>query len=152
MVELVTGSGAHRTLSLNAAQQYAAEAQRLAQAEAAQQRRDLLAVGAARLRADPLARGPLDATVPAGDVDARSADRPSRSPQLADLVSDPNEVNRILEETQGVNRRGSDGDRAAQAALLVDAFRRSLFISMIDPGRAMTVLGARDIIKMEDET
>ena len=64
-------------------------------------------------------------------------------------VRDPEIVNQILEDTQGLDRyRQRQEELLRQASLVTDAYERSVFISMIDPGRAMTVLGTREDMKL----
>lgn len=69
--------------------------------------------------------------------------------QFATLVRDSEIVNRVLEDTQGIGRyRQQQEGILRQASLITDAYERSVFISMIDPGRAMTVLGTREDAKL----
>lgn len=147
MVEIVSGSGIDRILSQNEVQEDRATRQNRLRAVDA---RD----GRIEMRAATLARG-LEAEALAqaenqGAVDLES-DAATRQPRFADLVGNAESVNRALEETQGVDRVASAGERLRQAAVLTDSFLRSYFISMIDPGRAMTMISPRDIARPLEE-
>ena len=97
---------------------------------------------AAPLAADQAAR--LDLR----DSEARGIEGAERRLQFATFVRDPETVNQILEDTQGLDRyRQRQEELLRQASLVTDAYERSVFISMIDPGRAMTVLGTREDMK-----
>jgi hypothetical protein len=81
--------------------------------------------------------------------EARGTEGPERRPQFATFVRDPETVNQMLDDTQGLDRyRQHQEDLLRQASLVTDAYARSVFISMIDPGRAMTVLGTREDMKL----
>ena len=83
------------------------------------------------------------------ESEARSIKGAERRPQFATFVRDPEIVNQILEDTQGLDRyRQRQEELLRQASLVTDAYERSVFISMIDPGRAMTVLGTREDMKL----
>ena len=60
-------------------------------------------------------------------------------------------MNRALEDTQGVDRRIAAGERLRQAAVLAESFLKSYFISMIDPGRAMTMISPREIARPPED-
>ena len=82
------------------------------------------------------------------ESEARGIEGPERRSQFATFVRDPETVNQILEDTQGLDRyRQRQEELLRQASLVTDAYERSVFISMIDPGRAMTVLGTREDMK-----
>lgn len=145
MVEIVSGSGIARILSLNEVQED--RTARLNTGRAADARDTRLAVREATLarslEVEALAQAAGD--TPA-DADA-AEDAATRRPRFADLVGDAETVNRALEDTQGVDRRASAGERLRQASVLADSFLRSYYISMIDPGRAMTMISSRDIAR-----
>ncbi|MAO57567.1 MAG: hypothetical protein CMM61_18000 [Rhodospirillaceae bacterium] len=83
------------------------------------------------------------------ESEARGIEGPERRSQFATFVRDPEIVNQILEDTQGLDRyRQRQEELLRQASLVTDAYERSVFISMIDPGRAMTVLGTREDMKL----
>ena len=82
------------------------------------------------------------------ESEARGIKGAERRPPFATFVRDPETVNQILEDTQGLDRyRQRQEELLRQASLVTDAYERSVFISMIDPGRAMTVLGTREDMK-----
>lgn len=148
MVEIVSGSGIDRILSQNEVQEdRAMRLNRLRAAEARDGRVEIRAATLARgLEAEALAQAENQGTA----VDLES-DAATRQPRFADLVGNAESVNRALEETQGVDRVVSAGERLRQAAVLTDSFLRSYFISMIDPGRAMTMISPRDIARPLEE-
>lgn len=149
MVEIVSGSGLTRILTTNEVQEDRVFFQNRVRAADAQDRRAAIReAGLSRaVEAEALARA---ATADAATADAATAvedpdaDTTSRRPRFADLIDNAEAVNRALEETQGVDRVLSEGERLRQAAILEDAFRRSYFISMVDPGRAMTMISPRE--------
>tara|TARA_B100000965_G_scaffold249994_1_gene210242 strand:+ start:1651 stop:2112 length:462 start_codon:yes stop_codon:yes gene_type:complete len=152
MVEIVSGSGLTRILTTNEVQEDRVYFDNLARAADAQDRRAAIrGAGLSRaVEADALARAATaDAAAAAEQPDDDTA---SRRPRFADLFDNPDAVNRALEETQGVDRVLSEGERLRQAAVLEDAFRRSYFISMVDPGRAMTMISPRETVgPLEDD-
>ena len=144
MVEIVSGSGLARILTTNEVHEDRVFFQNRARAADAQDRRAAIReAGLSRaVEAEALARAATaDAAAAVEDPDA---DTTSRRPRFADLLDNAEAVNRALEETQGVDRVLSEGERLRQAAILEDAFRRSYFISMVDPGRAMTMISPRE--------
>lgn len=151
MVEFVSGSGIDRILSRNEVQENEALRVRTDSAVAALDRRQELAEAAAARRPGIGGFSAGAGVDPEAGGDLRPADQPNRTPRLSDVLGDPAAANQLLEDGQGVDQAVSQADRLQQAALIDDAFRRSVFISMIDPGRAMTVLGTRQTIAMEDD-
>ncbi|MEQ9172000.1 MAG: hypothetical protein RLO05_12585 [Rhodospirillales bacterium] len=148
MVEIVSGSGIDRILSQNEVQEdRTTRLNRLRATEARDGRLEVRAATVARgLEAEALAQAQgQDA---AADLEP---DAPTRRPRFADLVGDTDSVNRVLEETQGIDRLITAGERLRQAAVLTDSFLKSYFISMIDPGRAMTMISPRDIARPPEE-
>lgn len=149
MVEIVSGSGIERILSYNEVQED--QTQRLNTVRAADARDGRLEIREASLarglQAEALARAAADEAA-AEDL---TPDAATRRPRFADLVGDPETVNRALEDLQGVESSASAGERLRQAAVLADNFLRSYFISMIDPGRAMTMISPRDIARPPEE-
>jgi hypothetical protein len=148
MVEIVSGSGIDRILSRNEVQEdRATQLNRLRAVEARDGRVEIRAATLARgLEAEALAQAENQGA--AADLESDAA---TRQPRFADLVGDSETVNRALEETQGVDRVATAGERLRQAAVLADSFLKSYFISMIDPGRAMTMLSPRDIARPLEE-
>ncbi|MAO56437.1 MAG: hypothetical protein CMM61_12160 [Rhodospirillaceae bacterium] len=153
MVEIVSGSGLTRILTTNEVQEDRVFFQNRARAADAQDRRAAIReAGLSRaVEAEALARAATaDAAAAAEQPDDDTA---SRRPRFADLFDNPDAVNRVLEETQGVDRVLSEGERLRQAAVLEDAFRRSYFISLVDPGRAMTMISPRETATpLEDDS
>ncbi|MEQ8504371.1 MAG: hypothetical protein RIB80_03530 [Rhodospirillales bacterium] len=148
MVEIVSGSGLDRILSLNAVQQDAVARQNMRQAAGALERRnDLVEVARGTNRARPIPIGdPRPSIGPTRDFPIETEFRTNR---LAKLVRDPETMNQILEITQGADRRQETaGDRIIQASMVKDAYDRSVYISMIDPGRELTVMIAREKAKL----
>jgi len=147
MVEIVSGSGIDRILSQNEVQEdRTTRLNRLRAAEARDGRLEVRAATVARgLEAEALAQAQGQ---DAADLDP---DAPTRRPRFADLVGDTDSVNRALEETQGIDRLVTAGERLRQAAVLTDSFLKSYFISLVDPGRAMTMISPRDIARPPEE-
>lgn len=150
MVQIVSGTGIDRILSAQEVREDQVASRLQAQVVAGNAARadalsDVRAVRA-HLRADEitdLVKPPL--TEREGEGDAREVDQLDRRPQLGSLLDDPQQVNEILQETQGVDTPFQQGLKEQQAALLEDAYRRALFIATIDPGRSPTVLAPRDL-------
>ena len=84
-------------------------------------------------------------------VEARDGRVEIRAAKVLFLVVDTDSVNRVLEETQGIDRLVTAGERLRQAAVLTDSFLKSYFISLVDPGRAMTMISPRDIARPLEE-
>jgi hypothetical protein len=150
MVEIVSGSGIARILSYNEVQEDRVARENAARAALARDGRiDVREAGLARaLEAEALA-GAATREAPADGV--AGDDTSTRSPRFADLVSDPETVNRALEDTQGVDRQISEGERLRQAASLADSFLRNYFISLIDPGRAISTISPRDLVRPTED-
>lgn len=148
MVEIVSGSGIDRILSKNEVQEdLAARLNRQRAAEARDTRVEIRAAALARgLEAEAL--GQAENQGAAGDLESDTA---IRQPRFADLVGNAETVNRALEETQGVDRLVTAGERLRQSAVLTESFLKSYFISMVDPGRAMTMISPRDIARPLEE-
>jgi uncharacterized protein (DUF1501 family) len=144
MVSIVSGTGIDRILSLNEVQEDRATAlNRLRAADARDTRIEIRAASLARgLEAEALAQAQDQGA--AADLEPDAA---TRRPRFADLVGNAETVNRALEDTQGVDRVVTAGERLRQAAVLADSYLRSYFISMIDPGRAMSTISPRDIAR-----
>ena len=150
MVDIVSGSGLSRILTRNEVQEDTVVRQNLLHATEAAARREELARATALRRPDPV----LGAGVGSAQAVDRElpTDSANRFPRLATFIADPASVNRILEDSQGVDRIPTAAERLGQAAVINDSFRRSFFISMIDPGRAMTMLGTRETYGLDDDT
>ena len=148
MVEIASGTGIDRILSQNEVQEdRTTRLNRLRAAEARDGRLEIRAAALARgLEAEALAQAQGQGA--AADLEP---DAPTRRPRFADLVGNAESVNQALEETQGVERLVTAGERLRQAAVLTDSFLRSYFISMIDPGRAMTMISPRDIARPPED-
>ncbi|HBC08070.1 MAG TPA: hypothetical protein DC046_10890 [Rhodospirillaceae bacterium] len=166
MVEVVSGSGIARILSYNEVQEDRAARQNVIRAADARDRR--LEIRAATLSrslenetleiasstglfSDDAFSNSNDGGALVGAVDERSADGPARRPNFADMVADPQFVNDALEDMQGIERRISREESRRLSAVLADKLLRTHFISMIDPGRAMTMLSPRDIARPLEE-
>lgn len=148
MVEIVSGSGIDRILSKNEVQEDLAT--RLNRQRAVEARDTRI-----EIRSAALARGlEAEASAQVGNqgIDADlGSETAIRQPRFADLVGNAETVNRALEETQGVDRLVTAGERLRQSAVLTDSFLKSYFISMVDPGRAMTMISPRDIARPLEE-
>lgn len=149
MVEIVSGSGFERILSMNEVQEDRVQRQNTDRAAAARDGRlEIRNAGLARaLEAEALAQAAQrDAT-----LEEIPPDGATRRPRFADLVSDPETVNQALEDVQGVEREASAGERLRQAAVLADSFLRSYFISLVDPGRAMSSISPRELAQPPED-
>jgi len=151
MVDIVSGSGISRILSFNEVQEDTVQRQNVDRAADALSRRRELAE-AAVLRGDATFGFGRAGRTDRNEQRDLPADQPDRFPRLANFVADPESVNQILEDSQGVDQALSASERLRQAAVIDDSFRRSFFISMIDPGRAMTMLGTRETYGMDEDT
>lgn len=149
MVQIVSGSGIERILSSNEVQEdRTARLNRIRGADARESRLEVREATLVRaLEADALARASSESPVSEEFNDADA----TRRPRFADLVGDAETVNQALEDTQGVDRRITEGERLRQAAVLADSFLRSYFISMIDPGRAISTISPRDIARPPEQ-
>ncbi|HCS72075.1 MAG TPA: hypothetical protein DIW51_19115, partial [Rhodospirillaceae bacterium] len=108
MVEIVSGSGIDRILSKNEVQEdLATRLNRLRATDARDGRIEIRAATLARgLEAEALAQAENQG--PAADLESDAA---TRQPRFADLVGNAETVNRALEETQGVDRLVTAGER-----------------------------------------
>lgn len=71
-------------------------------------------------------------------------------PRLADLLRDPDTVNRLIDQTQSVDRAGERQVAALVQGAAFDAVRQAYASAFFDPGRAGTVLGMRETAKAPD--
>jgi len=136
MVEAISGSGLDRILS----------------------RRDVLADSTEETlrarsveRADLAAQADAEAFRNASDRGALSIEALTGRPRLADLLRDPETVNRLIDETQSVDR-GRRVEEAAPVRLHVfDAVRQAYDAAFFDPGRAGNLQGTRESVKTPGE-
>lgn len=71
-------------------------------------------------------------------------------PRLADLLRDPETVNRLIDQTQSIDRVRRWEEAALVQSLAFDAMRQAYASAFFDPGRAGTVLGMRETVKSPD--
>lgn len=139
MVDAITGSGLDRVLSRQDMLDDRAESIRRARSA---ERTRLAAVA----EADAFRAG----AETAAERGTASQEALAGRPRLADLLRDPETVNQVIDQTQSVDR-----DRRWEAAALVqaaafDAMRQAYSSAFFDPGRAGTVLGMRETVKVPD--
>ena len=147
MVQIVSGAGIDRILTMNEVQEDRVARLNAARAAAARdERTDIREASTARqFQEDSLFRDAISAAESAADANNEQAT--TRRPRFADLVGNAEVVNRALEETQGVDRSVTEGERLRQASVLNDSFQRSYFIALIDPGRSMTMISPREMVQ-----